>query len=140
MIPLITDRTEADVLLGNAKGRYRYTDLNRVETAVTELCGLARQLGHGCDLCTKTDWGIPGTFPEESWMTETQAARYLQNVRTLCDRFAVKIALPETLSGLDHNGANAIEQALAQVSGHIQAIGQTFSYSGDFYAGEEYSL
>ena len=36
----ITDRTHADVLLGNEKGIYSYEDLNRVERAVAQLSAM----------------------------------------------------------------------------------------------------
>lgn len=133
----VTDRTEADVLLGNKKGRYSYTDLNRVETAVCELCNLAEQLGVQMDITTKTDWGPPETFPDSGWITQSHAERYLHNVKALCDRFAVKLTYPETLINLDYRGANAIEQALKRVYQNINTIPKVLHYSGELFAGEE---
>ncbi len=117
----ITDRTEADVLLGNAKGRYRFTDLNRVERAVQELCNLGNQLGYELNLPTKTDWGPPGMFPSDSWPTDSQMKRYLSNVSKLCELFSVDSSnVPQTADALDWQGANAIEEALLLVYQEIK--------------------
>lgn len=137
---LITDRTEADVLLGNAKGQYSYEDLNRVEQAVAELCSLAKQLDIHPDLTTKIDWGSPGAFSADSWPTESQLKRYLQNVNTLCDCFALQVDLPATMENLNFQGANSIEESLEKAYQHIQSVLQAYKYSGDFYAGEEFAL
>lgn len=136
----VTDRTEADVLLGNAKGRYSAEDLNRVESAVAELCALAVCLDVHLDLITKTDWSGPGVFSQNNWPTESQMERYLQNVNTLCDRFSLGAGLPGSMADLDHQGANAIEQALQQTYKRIDAILSTYRYSGEIYAGEEICL
>ena len=56
---LVTDRTESDALLGNEKGLYSYTDLNRVETAVSEIVAQFPSLGVSEQLTIKTDWGLP---------------------------------------------------------------------------------
>lgn len=136
----VTDRTEADVLLGNERGRYGYRDLNRVEKAVAELCDLAEKLDMHPGLTQKTDWGSPGVFFADTWPTESQMNRYLQNVNSLCDLFALKVTLPETMDQLDYNGANGIERALEQVYKKINIVLSAFRYSGDYYAGEEYGL
>lgn len=103
----ITDRTKSDVLLGNEKGSYGYTDLNRVEAAVAEL---STRLG--LSLATKTDW-MYSTIPFESEMT-----RYLGNVaavRTYCATIGDISAFPElptNMKHLTHTGANNIEKVL----------------------------
>lgn len=136
----VTDRTEEDVLLGNERGHYGNKDLNRVEKAVAELCELAEKLDIHPGLVTQTDWRSPGVFSIDSWPSESQMRRYLQNVNSLCDQFAVKGTLPVTMDQLDYKGANGIEQALEQVYNKINIVLSAFRYSGDYYAGEEHGL
>lgn len=139
---LITDRTEADVLLGTAKGQYNYTDLNRVESAVGELVALAARMGVGQDIVTKTDWAPPGAYLYSEWPTAgANMIRYLQNVSDLCDAFQVPTsALPYSMSSLTWEGANAIEKALQAVYQRIQKLLLYYRYSGEFYAGEETTI
>ena len=141
MIQMVTDRTEADVILGNAKGVYNYTDLNRVESAVAELFELANELGLNFTSAVKTDWGIPGYFYQANWPTVSQMERYLSNVRDLADAFSVsRLSLPKTMSDLSYRGANAIEKCLENVYTAIQGTTENYRYSGDIYAGEEFCL
>ena len=104
---LITDRTEADVLLGNEKGRYSHTDLNRVESAVAELQRLAGQMDISPGLTTKNDWGLPGSFSSDNWPTESQMQRYLGNVHALCSALEIRTGLPDTMAGLTWQGAES---------------------------------
>lgn len=135
---LVFDRTEADVLLGNEKGNYSYIDLNRVEQAVSELRDIAKTMGFQAALTTKTDWGTPGAFSADTWVTHSQLQRYLQNVHYLCQAFAVQEPqLPDTMEQLDRNGANAIERALHIAYQRVQNILNSYYYSGEIFAGEE---
>ena len=119
---LITDRTEADALLQNTKGRYSYRDLNRVEQAVETLCGLAEQLDISLGLTVKTDWAPPTAFSADNWPVESQMARYLANVKQLCKQFSINMPLPTTMSNLTWEGANNIEKALQAVYDHLQSL------------------
>lgn len=90
-----------------AKGAYNYTDLNRVESAVAEL---AESLG--LTLTTKTDWSL--------WDVPVQAEmeRYLNNiiaVREACPGDLEFPSLPDSMCGLDYEGANNIEKVLRLV-------------------------
>lgn len=141
MTQLVTDRTEADVIQGNAKGVYNYTDLNRVESAVAELFELANGLGFNFTSTVKTDWGIPGSFSQSTWPTVSQMERYLDNVRDLADAFSVsRILLPKTMEGLTYRSANVIEKILENVYTAIQGTTENYRYSGEIYAGEEFCL
>lgn len=134
---LITDRTEADVLLGNEKGKYRYSDLNRVEKAVEDLRELVKQLDFYPKLITKTDWGDPGVFSIDHWPTNAQLTRYLKNVTTLCDLVMVEAGgIPQSPDHWDWEGANAIEKALQDVYLRVMGVISTFRYSGELYAGD----
>lgn len=111
----ITDRTKADVLLGNAKGGYGYEDLNRVETAVAELSTLL-----GLNLTTKTDWSV-SSLPLAADMD-----RYLGNVAAIRTKAislgasSVFPALPSSMVNLNWTGANNIERVLELAYGCIK--------------------
>ena len=137
---LIYDRTEADVLLGNEKGRYSHTDLNRVESAVAELQRLAGQMDIYPGLTTKTNWGLPGSFSADSWPAESQMQRFLGNVHALCSALEVAAGLPDTMSDLTWQGANAIELALQTAYARVMGVLTVLRYSGEIYSGEEISL
>lgn len=132
---LITDRTKADVLLGTAKGRYGFEDLNRVEKAAEELSGM---LGVQMHTVFKTNWGTPGVFDSKTWPTLQQMERYLGNVRKLCESVLLDATLPEFMEKLNWKSANQIEEALLTVERY--ARGMLERYSGDVYAGEECGL
>ena len=131
---LIFDRTEADVLQGSPKGSYSHTDLNRVESAVGALQNRCPALDIYPGLAVKTDWGLPGSFSPERYPTQSQMARYLHNVRTLCGLCGIGAPLPETMEQLTWRDANALEQALRQVSDRIAAVEDAFPRSGEAYA------
>ena len=136
---LITDRTKADVLLGNEKGRYGIADLNRVEGAVAELLVLAKPLDINIEQ-VKTDWSLPGAFSTTEWPTVGQMRRYLGNVCRLCRAVEVMANLPASMEDLNWEGANQIERALLAVETRINHIIEVFRYSGEFFAGEENGL
>ena len=134
---LITDRTETDAVLGTEKGVYSYTDLNRVETAAEEIARQITNLGFALQLQTKTDWHLPGNFTAESWPTESQMRRYLQNIADIKRVFVISTQIPDSMDKLDWRGANAIEKVLQTAFGRITGIKQSYRYSGEIYAGEE---
>lgn len=128
----ITDRTESDALLGNEKGVYSYTDLNRVESAVKRI---SDEMALG--LTTKTDWNLPSVFSVKNWPVESQMKRYLLNVSVVRKYCAVTIPLPTSMDRLTWQGANDIERVLSLCMERVEGIKQTYRYSGEFYAGEE---
>lgn len=134
---LITDRTESDALLGNEKGIYSYTDLNRVEEAVKQIAKEITTMGFSLQLQTKTDWGLPGNFMASTWPVESQMKRYLENVSNIKKVFLIPIKLPNTMEKLDWNGANGIEKVLEIAVDRVAAIKQSYHYSGEIYAGED---
>lgn len=133
----ITDRNEADVLMGTVKGVYQDTDLNRVETAVAEIAAQFRSLGISLELVVKTDWAPPEDFSLWTWVTESQMTRYLENVSAISRLFLVPINLPRSMSDLNWEGANNIEKIVKAAAERIAAIKQIYRYSGEIYAGEE---
>lgn len=134
---LITDRTESDALLGNEKGTYSYTDLNRVEQAVSQIADHFQSLGFAQNLQTKTDWGLPGNFSVSSWPTESQMERYLRNISEIRKAFFIGTPAPNSMENLNWNGANNIEKVLETAFERISGIKQTYRYSGEIFAGEE---
>lgn len=134
---LITDRTESDALLGNENGTYSYTDLNRVETAVSEIAALFPVLGTSLMLTTKTDWGVPGAFSAAEWPVASQMQRYLGNVVAIKNSFGIPVQLPVSMARLTWSGANNIEKVLQIAMIRATNTIQTFRYSGEIYSGEE---
>ena len=134
---LITDRTQADVLLGNAKGTYGYDDLNRVERAVAEIAAAFPRLGIGARLQTKTDWAPPGAFSQDSWPVESQMRRYLGNVSVIRDAFQLPGQLPGSMEALTWVDANRIEEVLRLADAAIAGITEAMRYSCELFAGEE---
>lgn len=134
---LVTDRAESDALLGNEKGVYGYDDLNRVESAVAEIAAVFPQLGISPGLVTKTDWGLPGDFNADSWPVSSQMMRYLGNVARIQTIFPLSVRLPSSMNNLDWQGANNIEEVLQTAFERINAMTQSYRYSGEIFAGEE---
>lgn len=106
------------------KGAYNYSDLNRVETAVSELSDL-----YGLGLTTKTNWSaydIP---------TVQDMDRYLSNIRrirTIAPNQSDLPTLPTDMRRMTYETANSIEKIL--VAAYEGAAG---SYrSGEIYSGE----
>ena len=83
------------------KGAYNYSDLNRVERAVSEISDLA-----GLGLVTKTDWKM-WDIPSRSEMT-----RYLSNIKTIRDTYSISANLPDSMDNLTYTYANNIENIL----------------------------
>lgn len=137
---LITDRTQDDVLSGNEKGYYSYSDLNRVESAVSELAIIAKEIGVKKEFETKTDWGIPGVFSDSQWPTKQQMQRYISNIRELCGAVEAAANLPSSMDKLTWDGANQIELALFVAFDRIPRIVQALKYSGEIFSEEESGL
>ena len=140
MINLITDRTQADVLMKTEKGFYGPADLNRVEAAVAELFGIAKALDVPYEPVIKLDWGLSDVFSPEQWPTVGQMHRYLDNVFRLCQGVEIAAELPASMEQMTWEGANQIERALELVYARVQNILQIFQFSGEIFAGEENEL
>lgn len=142
---LIADRTQADVdrvkelsmkkwadmtaeeqaeWLAGMKGAYNYTDLNRVESAVSllgEILGVA--------VTVKTNWAVTD-IPKSADMK-----RYLDNIQRLKDTGLVLAntpSVPESMVNFTHTMANDIEQILLDIEAAINALLRC----GEVYCGE----
>ena len=154
LLNLITDRTQQDVdrveelaekgwaamteqeraeWLGEMKGAYNASDMNRVGEAVAYVAGRFNGFGYNILVSPKTDWTV------EDIPTASQMADYLSYVKNL--RNAVPVmddtpAAPADMDGLTHQEANDIEQILLDVDALISNIAAAWYYSGDLFAGE----
>ena len=138
---LVTDRTQADVNAGNAKGTYNASDLNRVGAAMNYVADRLRAAGYDPHISPKTDW------KDEDWVDPAAQAVYLGDLAELRKQFAMLQSTPEvpprilatTINsgdGLTYSWANDIERILEDVDALITNIIAGWYYSGELYAGE----
>lgn len=99
---LIFDRTSANLVAGDPKGKYDFQDYNRVGEAINYVANEME-----LSITAKTDWGNED-IPRASDMTT-----YRQNVKTIIDNLEMPNKLPTTNKNiLTILGANQIEKAL----------------------------
>ena len=155
MVEFIVDRTSQDVArwktlrdkgwvkmnaaertewLGEMKGRYAYTDMNRVERAVSALSARLVALGYlPSPLATKTSW------TRNDAPTSADMVRYLGNIAAIRNSIAVyptTPAAPSVYAKLNYSRANDLEQILLDVSQILDGLAQFRYYAGEIYAGE----
>ena len=151
---LITDRTAADVeryltlrskgfanlteaekteWLSPMKGAYNYTDLNRVEEAVSYVAEKLRERGYRVDISVAKVW-TTDTLP-----TMADMNRYLENVRAVRNAFATLSTTPQVPTGIEgftYKEANDIEQIIFDVNQLLENMISVWFFSGDLYSGE----
>lgn len=144
---LVTDRTAADVayaksfrgkkwadlstqekteyLLG-LKGAYNYVDFNRVENAVQYLSDILNMYGYPNTVKIKTNWNA------QDIQNFAEIQRYIDNVAELKNKYysSVEGTMPTTSTWLSIEGANYIEELLANIEQLILNMEQTFIHSG----------
>lgn len=153
---------------GIQRGAYNCTDLNRVEAAVAYIAAELVQADEDLhdyaenldiawdslfnvpynpqdyeDIVIKTDWKEPEDN-EPPWADPVEIARYYSNLELIASAFPVSTSIPDSMSGLDYNGANAIEQMLIEeheaLAVEVERIKLLIRGTlGIFYAGELYS-
>lgn len=130
----------AEFALGQHRGAYNHTDLNRVITAQDELWKRLSDYGYA----------VPGYIPVEAaagrkyWIfsdtpTPTQLERYRNNVAALRDALPVYDTTPRApvdMVGLTIQEANAIEKILVDVDELIQKLTAAWFQSGEIQSGE----
>lgn len=129
---MVYDRTENDVAQKTAKGLYRYTDMNRVRSAVLSICGRLAADGYTVTTPTLKTWSaneIPRVTDTTKYLN---AVRMLRNYITMPEQYEI----PVTMNGLTYTGANAIEKFLYQLDECIDNIEATWWYCGELYANE----
>lgn len=100
---LIFDRTVDDLINDTDKAYIAYTDLNRVEEACKHLANL-----FGVSISTKV-WAM------EDFRTESEMARFLDNINKLRAAYYTKISTPQTPARITYDSiyqANDIERIL----------------------------
>lgn len=111
------------------KGAYNDTDLNRVGTALEYLSARLAAAAYPVTVTPKTDW-VGGEHPDIPSIQQIEA--YLQQVSAI--RAALPLlpstpAVPET-AGLNWQGANDIEQILADVDRLLTNAAAAFRHCG----------
>lgn len=155
MLKFITDRTTRDVerwrhlhdkgwvnmstaerneWLGEMKGRYSYTDMNRVETAVETLSARLRELGYiHPPLSVKTDWsGL-------DCPTQGDMQRYYGNVavlRSVSPVYKNTPVTPTVSQKLNYSRANDLEQILSDIDEITTKFPKAWYYAGEIFSGE----
>lgn len=157
MADLIFDRTQADVdevarltegmkartlteeerkqYFSAMKGRYSYTDLNRVEAKTAEVAAMLTARGYPTAVVTRTNW------TDDDKMHHADIVRYLDNIAT------IRRILPEVMAPpavpisrwLDYTAANDIERTLWAVETALDGITQYLRRCGTFAAGGSYA-
>lgn len=120
--------------MGDMKGRYSYSDMNRVESAVEELSKWLYEAKYlKAPLTVKTDWNL-WSVPTRSDMT-----RYLGNISVLREAVAVYPTTPMAPTvdqRLTYDRANDIEQILVDLYEISTNIRKAWLRSGEIYSGE----
>lgn len=122
----------------NALGRtaYTYTDINRVESAVSALADALTRRGYPIQLTVKTDWK-PGDM-----FTYSDAKRYLANVAAIRSTYPNTAAMPEAVTidrWIDYIAANDIERILWETERAIEGADSIVRRCGTFRAGGSYT-
>lgn len=155
LLSLITDRTKQDVdrveelaekgwaamteqeraeWLGEMKGAYNASDMNRVGEAVTYVAGRLTDCGYAAPVSPKTDWTV------EDEPTTDQLTAYLDDISTVRGALTVLSstpAAPADMDGLTHQEANDIEQILLDVDKLLNIMATTFIPCGEALCGED---
>ena len=151
---LITDRTAADVSrwkelrdkgfdamtgaervewLGDMKGAYSFTDMNRVEGAVAYSAQKLTALGYPFSPTVKINWSM------EDIPTKADMTRYFGNVASLRTQLPVYTGIstaPSADERLDYSKANELEKVLLEINYRVDMIPESWIYSGEIFSGE----
>lgn len=133
---LITNRTQADVDAGTARGSYGAADLNRVGEAANAIREMLAEYGYIVGSAFRTDWTAED-IPRQSDM-----AAYIDGLLRLRDslRFAESVpALPASAERLTYTAANQIEAMLSALGTAVEGIPATWFDSGQIEAGVAYA-
>jgi hypothetical protein len=129
---LIFDRTAEDVANRTAKGFYRYTDLNRVMSALTSVTARYNTAGYAFP-------AVPVmTFSNNEILRGTKPEAYLDAVTAFWAAVPVtKVPrVPATLDRLNWSGANDIERFIFLTDEQMDRIEGAWFYCDEPYSGE----
>ena len=138
---LITDRTRADVIAGNAKGTYTASDLNRVGEAMNYVADRLRKAGYDPHISPKTDW------KDDDWVNPAAQSVYLGDLMELRKQITMLESTPQvpprilatTINsgdGLTYEWANDIEQIILDLDDDLNRLQLSFWLCGEIYCGE----
>lgn len=130
---LVTDRTAADVTIGNAKGTYNASDLNRVGAAMNYVADRLREQGYDPHISPKTDW------KDDDWVDPAAQAVYLGDLAELRKQFTMLESTPQVpadMEDMTFSEANDIEKILEDIDALLTNIAAGWLYSGEIYSGE----
>ena len=133
---LITNRTQADVVAGNARGSYGAADLNRVGEAANAIREMLAEYGYAVPEALRTGWTVRD-IPRQSDMA--QYIRVLAALRDSLRFLEAVLPLPGTMDRLTFNSANQIESMLSQLGPAVESIPLTWFDSGQIEAGVAYA-
>lgn len=129
---LVYDRTAADVAAKNNKGLYHYTDMNRVQNAVSTIRARYVAAGYNPKQYTLPTWAENDIPRAENAQKYLSSIRAFDNIVTLTE----SVALPSSMNGLDYIGANNIEKFLFRTDEARDLLETAWLYCAEIYAGE----
>ena len=127
---LIFDRTQGDVLNKTPKGKYEYTDLNRIEEWCEYLAEILNSYSYNVNITVKTNW------TRLDMPTVSEMERIRQNVLNIKNAYYSFTQVPSNLNFMTIYKANDIEKILNEIEILINNMVSQFYYSGEIFAGE----
>lgn len=127
----MTAAEQAEWLAGS-KATYNVTDLNRVGGFILDLQEKLHDIaGITVDVAPKTDW-VYSDIP-----TIAQLNRYISDLQTLKNSLIFNTPeIPDTVSNLTLNGANAIEQLCVNLNTVLMRMQISGFFCDEIYSGE----
>lgn len=127
---LVFDRTQNDVDNLTDKGKYRCTDLNRVEQWCRYLADKLTVYSYPVSIETKTNWTMRDYVPP------LEMERIRGNVAKIKQAYLSFTSVPENLEYMTFEKANDIERILYEIETFIDNMVSIFYYSNEIYCGE----
>ena len=137
----IFDRTQADLDNNTAKAYINYSDLNRIETRMSELAELLTNAGYPVIINCKTDWTRhTSEIDTIDIPTLTHLIRIHDNEETIISQYftyPTTPKLPSSFEKLTIYGANNIERILWDIRRIIAGMQANYKECDTFYCGED---
>lgn len=127
---LIFDRTQGDVLNKTPKGKYEYTDLNRIEEWCEYLAEILNSYSYNVNITVKTNW------TRLDMPTVSKIERIRQNVLQLKNAYYSFTQVPINLNFMTFEKANDIEKILNEIDILLVHMENYFVYCGVLNCGQ----
>lgn len=121
---LIFDRTQLDITNKTEKGRYNYTDFNRIESWCEYIANTLNSYSYSISILTKTNYSLKNK-PNES-----DLERIRNNINTLKQAYFSFTEIPENLEYMTFEKANDIERILYEIEKLLSYMENNFDYCG----------